>query len=142
MPGLGSLNPLLTVGVVLAPVVFRAITEPLPAEVGSGPSETIPGSDLTPEPTPTAPTAPPQTTLNMIESILLNEDGQFPPELRANACALLVTLSKKIDTLPAGSVEGFAAFRESTVTTLKSITDLKDDVVKAAVDKALQALSS
>jgi hypothetical protein len=76
--------------------VLDAITAPLPREPGSHGSRSaassVPASATSEF---ASPTAGPPCLLDTLVAVLGNADKRFPPEIRANACALLGQVGRK-----------------------------------------------
>lgn len=84
----------------------------------------------------------------MLQIIIANEDGRFPPELRANVCSLLGSLGKKLNPAAPGREEDVQAARlkgpitaamRSMADQVTNGDDEKTTILRTAAQKALEA---
>ncbi|KZV91061.1 hypothetical protein EXIGLDRAFT_837361 [Exidia glandulosa HHB12029] len=97
----------------------------------------------------TSPVSPTGTAFDMLQIILANEDGKFPPELRANVCSLFSSVGKKVNPAAPGREDDVQAARLKgpIVSTLRSVVegitasgeDEKSTILRTAAQKAIEA---
>ncbi|EJD53028.1 hypothetical protein AURDEDRAFT_110826 [Auricularia subglabra TFB-10046 SS5] len=96
----------------------------------------------------TSPISPTGTALDMLQIIINNEDGKFPPELRANVCSLFGAVGKKLQPTSPGGDEDMqvgrlkgpivAALQSVAVGTSATADDEKSTILRASAQKALE----